>query len=495
MAMVINSNIMSLNSQRNLMKTQNSLATSMERLSSGLRINSAKDDAAGLGITDRMTSQIRGLNQAIRNANDGISLAQTAEGAMQTSTDILQRMRELAVQSANDSNSASDRANLQKEVSQLQQELNRIADTTTFNGKKILDGTFTSQKFQVGSNANETISVSIGSTSAQTMGNQAVTSNTNVGKLTAAVDVSGNNGVAVQNLTIDGKASSGALAVNAGDAASDIASTINGAEGKTGVSATASTSVALGSVANAGTVSFTLSATNAGGTVGSAVAISAAVTTTDLTALATKINDVQGTTGITATLSSDKQSITLENAAGDNINILDAKDTGTAAGATVFAVGGTDITNTDGSTGTATDSIIVGGQVSLSSNTGFVANTDTGTTVLSAASVSSSLNKVSDVDISTQSGSNDALAVIDQALSFISDSRADLGAIQNRFNSTISNLSNISENVSAARSRVQDADFAAETANMTRTQILQQAGVAMLSQANAQPQMVLSLLK
>jgi flagellin len=495
MAMVINTNVMSMTTQRSLSNTQSSLATSMERLSTGLRINSAKDDAAGLGITDRMTSQVRGLNQAIRNAGDAISLSQTAEGAMQEATNILQRMRELSIQSANDTNSAADRANLQKEVSQLQQELNRIADTTTFNGKNLLDGTFTAQKFHVGSNANETISVSVGSTRATAMGNQALTSNTNVGALAAAVDVStGDNGVTGQAITVNGTASSGALTVVDGDAASDIASLINGAEGTTGVSATASTSVSLGSVQDAGLVSFTLSSSNAGGTVGSAVAISATVTTTDLTNLATAINGVSGTTGVTATLSANKASITLENAAGDNINVLDADNAGTASGA-VFSVGAQALTKTDGATGTATDSIIVGGQVSLSATSSYVVTSATDTTIFASTSESSALSKVSDVDIGTQSGANSALDVLDQALRFISDSRADLGAIQNRIEATVANLSTISENVSAARSRVQDADFAMETSNLTRTQILQQAGVAMLTQANAQPQLVLSLLQ
>jgi flagellin len=495
MAMVINTNILSLSSQNALNKTNSGIERAMERLSTGLRINSAKDDAAGLGITDRMTTQVRGLNQAIRNAGDAISLSQTAEGAMSESTNILQRMRELAVQSANDTNSASDRANLQKEIAQLQSELNRIADTTTFNGTKVLDGSFTSAKFHVGANANETIDVSIGSIRSTDMGNQAVSSNTNVGgALTAVANISAGNNVAAQNLVVNGTATSGNLAVSDDDAASDIASLVNGATGTTGVSATASTSVALGSVANAGTLSFTLSSSNSGGTVGTATSISATVTTTDLTNLATAINNVSATTGVSATLSANKQELTLANSNGDNINILDVDNTGTASG-TVMAVGSVNIAKTDGATGTATDSIVVGGELDFSSNQSFVVTTDTGTTVLSGPSVSSTLSKVSDVDIGSQSGANDALSVLDQALSFVSDARASLGAIQNRMESTISNLSNVVENVSAARSRVQDADFAMETAALTRGQILQQAGIAMLAQANAQPQSVLALLQ
>jgi len=494
MAMTVNTNVLSLTTQRALGKTQSSLSTSMERLSTGLRINSAKDDAAGLGITDRMTSQIRGLNQAVRNAGDAISLSQTAEGSMQEATNILQRMRELAIQSANDSNSSADRTNLQKEVSQLQQELNRIADTTTFNGKKILDGSFSAQKFHVGANANETISVTVTSIRATTLGNQGVSANTHVGvALAAAADATGGNGVAAQNLTISGKASSGALGVSLNDAASDIASLVNGASGTTGVTATASNSVAIAGLSAGGTVGLTLSSSNSGGTVGSAITVSAAITTTDYSALADAINAVSASTGVSAVLASNSQSITLENTTGDNINVENFTHSGDAG--ETMTVGGVTLTGPTAGVAAATDSIVVGGTVDFSASSSFVVATDTGTTVMAAASNSSTLSSVADINIGTQSGSNDALSVLDQALRSVSDSRADLGAVQNRLETTISNLSNISENVSAARSRVQDADFAAETSNMTRAQIIQQAGVAMLTQANAQPQLVLSLLQ
>jgi flagellin len=269
-------------------------------------------------------------------------------------------------------------------------------------------------------------------------------------------------------------------------AASDIASLVNGATGTTGVSATASNSVVLDGLSAAGTVGFTLSSTNSGGTVGSAIAVSAAITTSDYTNLADAINQVSASTGVTATLGSNKQSITLANTTGDDINVLNLAHT---TGSATVDVGG--VTITEG----GTDSIVVGGQLNLSSNSSFVVTTDTGTTVLSGASVSSALSSVADISVADQAGSNSALSVLDQALRFVSDTRADLGAIQNRLESTIANLSNISENVAAARSRVQDADFAAETSNLTRAQILQQAGTAMLAQANAAPQVVLSLLQ
>ena len=272
MALTINTNVASLNAQRNLGVSQSNLAKSMQRLSSGLRINSAKDDAAGLAISDRMTAQIRGLNQAARNANDGISLAQTAEGALQETTNILQRMRELAVQSANDTNSTADRTSLQAEVTQLIAEIDRISTDTTFNGKGLLNGDITDAKFQVGANADQTISVTIAK----------------AGSLDLGVDT---------------------------------------------------------------------------------------------------------------------------------------------------------------------------------------------------------------VDISSQTGSNSAITAIDTAIASVDTSRGDLGAVQNRFESTIANLNNVAENLSAARSRILDADIAQETSNMTKSNILQQAGVAILAQANQAPQLALSLLQ
>jgi flagellin len=268
---------------------------------------------------------------------------------------------------------------------------------------------------------------------------------------------------------------------------------VNGASATTGVTATASNSVVMDGLSLAGTVSFTLSSSNSGGTVGSALSISAAITTTDYGNLADAINAVSASTGITATLASNSQSITLENTTGDDINVVNFVHSGDAA--ETIDVGGVTLTGPTGGTPTATDSLVVGGTVSFSSSSSFVVATDTGTTVMAAASNTSALSAVADIDISTQSGSNSALDVLDQALRSVSDARADLGAIQNRLESTIANLSSISENVASARSRVQDADFASETSNLTRMQILQQAGVAMLTQANAQPQLVLSLLQ
>jgi len=501
MVMSVNTNVLSLTTQRALSNTQSSLSTSMERLSTGMRINSAKDDAAGLGIVDRMTSQIRGLNQAVRNANDAISLSQTAEGSMQEATNILQRMRELAIQSANDTNSAADRTNLQKEVSQLQSELNRISETTTFNGKKILDGTFSAAKFQVGSNANETISVTIGNLSATTMGaykaNGTDTQDHIGGALTATADGTGGNNVAADaGFSITGTLGSATLTTALDSTAAKIASQINGVQDSTGVSATASNSVEL-KATSTGNITFTLSSQDETQTaVGSAVTISALVTTsTDLVALRDAINAENASTGISAALNAAGDGIELSNTTGHDIVVANVSNQDAADTASVVTVGGVALADSD-NTGAAgvLDSLVVGGKLELTSSKSFQV-TATGTDIMTANATAGQLNSVSGVDISTQAGSNSALDVLDQALRFVSDSRADLGAIQNRMESTIANLSSISENVSAARSQVQDADFAAETSNMTRTQILQQAGVAMLSQANAQPQLVLSLLK
>ncbi|KFI21968.1 flagellin [Nitrosococcus oceani] len=491
MAQTINTNVASLNAQRNLNSSQSALQTSLERLSSGFRINNAKDDAAGLAITERMTSQIRGLAQATRNANDAISVTQTAEGGLKESSNILQRMRELAVQSANDTNSDADRANLQKEVSQLQKELNRIADSTSFNGKNLLDGSFTGQKFQIGANANESIGFSINSARATTLGEQGGDSITNVGAgLAVATDTTGGNTVAAQNITVNGSTGSKTVALAGNESAKAIADLVNDQSGTTGVTASAQTSVTLDNVAADGTVSFTLQSSG-----GSAAKISAGVTTTDLTNLADAINAQSAETGVTATLSENRNAITLENAKGEDILISDADNTGVAAAAAAFDTGGQSLVKTDGATGTANDSIVVGGQVSFQSDKSFTATSDTGNTVVGAGGVASALSSVAQIDLSTQDGSNSALSVIDKALGSIATQRADLGALQNRFESTISNLQNVSENTSAARSRIRDADFASETAEMTRNQILQQAGTAMLAQANALPQGVLSLLR
>jgi flagellin len=498
MASTINTNVNSLTAQRNLGMSQASLSTSMQRLSSGLRINSAKDDAAGLAISDRFTSQIRGLNQAARNANDGISLAQTAEGALGTISTNLQRIRELAVQSANGSNSTSDRQTIQAEVLQLTQEINRVANTTQFNSQNILDGTVTNSQFQVGANANQTISVAIASAKSTDLGNNRVSSQSGAGLATATLGTAtldftatSPNGFASQTVTIAGNgqtANTGVLA--AGASAKAIAASINGFTSTTGVAATATSTATIAGV-TAGAVSFQLVGSNAAA---SPVTISATVASaSDLSALAQAVNAQSGTTNITATADKSGNLVLTDNA-GNDIKVGNLS--GAAAGLTGATMkGGNATTATFIATGAAGDTIIVGGSVVLDSASGFTASTDTGTTFLTAASIGSTLNAVSGIDVSTTLGSTNALSTVDAALSQISSNRAALGAYQTRFESTINNLQTTSENLSASRSRILDADFAAETANLSRSQILQQAGTAMVAQANQLPQGVLALLR
>ncbi|CAN5707694.1 flagellin [soil metagenome] len=392
MASVINTNISSLTAQRNLTSSQSSLATSMQRLSSGLRINSAKDDAAGLAIADRMTSPIRGMNQAVRNANDGISLAQTAEGALGEVANNLQRIRELSVQSSNATNSASDRTAIQAEVTQLTSEIDRVSKQSDFNGTKLLDGSFSSQIFQVGANAGQTIGVSkIANSTAGALGNVKFAAD-RVGIAAAA---------ATANATLTGLVLNG-VAIN----------TVNYKLGDTAVQVGAAT--------------------------------------------AAGINAQMGETGLRATADATTGAVTLESLKANKDFTVTAGVM--SAGVTAVGLGGT-----------------------------------TATAVTAAATATFSF--LSGVDVTTVKGAQQAMEIVDAALTQVSSSRAELGAVQNRFTSVVTNLQTNSENTSASRSRIQDADFAAETANLSRAQILQQAGTAMVAQANQMPQSVLSLLK
>ena len=388
MALTVNTNIASLNTQRNLNNSSASLNTSLQRLSTGSRINSAKDDAAGLAISERFSTQIRGTDVAIRNANDGISLAQVAEGSLSEIGNNLQRIRELSVQSANATNSASDRKALQAEVTQLVSEIDRVAKQSEFNGTKLLDGSFSSQLFQVGANAGQAIAI---------------------------------------DKTVDAKANAlgGAQFVTGTIAASVVAPDGDG-----------NVSIAAFSLTSAqGTVSFdTLDLTDT-------TAAKAGQ------ALATHLNAKIGETGIYAEA----------NATTGEITLTSIKDSVDSDGA-VVQLSGTDIAVTNNTT----------------------------------APTSQYADKI---DVSTVLGAQQAMEIVDKALGAINSTRADLGAIQNRFTSVVANLQTSSENLSASRSRIRDTDFAKETAELTRTQILQQAGTAMLAQANQVPQNVLSLLR
>jgi flagellin len=504
MAQTINTNIASLNSQRNLNSSQAALGTSLQRLSSGLRINSAKDDAAGLAISERFTSQVRGNNQAARNANDGISLAQTAEGGLSTAGDLLQRIRELAVQSANGSNSASDRKSIQNEVSSLSKELDRVATSTQFNGQNVLDGSLTSTQFQVGANSNQTISVGVQSAKASDIGNNVIRPVDTATSQSQATATANNLVAAAEVLTIS-SGSGTTTTVNAaiGDSAKVVADKVNALSSTSGVTAQAKTTATIKNIgtdatgvaaadgSNDGSLQFDLTSAN-----GKTVTISSSVKGGDLSALAQAINAQTGTTNVTASIKVDQatgaKELQLDNNAGDDIKIQPA---GTSTGFTNAKIRGADLPAGPGADVDMTSAdITVGGRVEFSSDSGF-SIASTGTAITGASDVGSELDSVSDLDVSTVDGSNKALLTIDAALNSINSNRAALGAIQNRFASTISNLQTTTENLSASRSRIQDTDFAAETASLTRGQILQQAGTAILAQANSLPNGVLSLLR
>ncbi len=489
MAISVNTNVSSLNAQRNLTKSGEGLSTAMQRLSSGMRINSAKDDAAGLQISNRLTSQVNGLGVAQRNANDGISMAQTAEGAMQESTSILQRMRDLALQSANGSNSASDREALQKEVAALQTELTRIAETTSFGDTKLLDGTFGTKSFQVGANANETISVGLSSIKASAIGtNKMDLASTTIAGLgqggsTGAADVTGGNNVAASTYSVVGKSGAAVtVTTTADEEASSIAAKFNANSDETGVSADARTQVELSALGATANISFELN----GSTISSAA---------NFSDLSNAINEKSGQTGVAAAIN-DAGNLVLTDETGADIDIKDFKESG--ATGTIVAKG----MAYDGTAGaaatlgalTTTDSESFAGAIRLTSTQSYSVTAADASLAATTTATGSALDAVGTVDLGTQTGAQNALAVIDGALANIDSQRASLGAVQNRFSHTISNLSNIQENVSASRSRIQDTDFAVETAAMTKNQILQQAGTSILAQANQLPQAALSLI-
>jgi len=609
MPQVINTNVASLTAQRNLTTSQGQLATALQRLSSGLRINSAKDDAAGLAISERFTTQIRGLNQAVRNANDGISLSQTAEGALAETGNALQRIRELAIQSANSTNSASDRVALNAESAQLLAEVQRIAQSTQFNGQNILDGSFASAQFQVGANANQTISFGIAGSTTNLLGAfqatgsavsssafdgagftingvevgvsaatsaAGVTADSAAAKSTAINSKSSLTGVTATAVsTVSGSApiaraslASGSLAINgisvgaiAGDVSAvtqgrNAATAFNALTNQTGVSAVADASTgALTLTASDGrNIALTSTAASAAGAqaiqnaTGLDVSAGANASGNEASTLTFAVGASNGGAGVTTAngggdtitigertyqftidgvVSAGNVAVTLAAAAAETVAIANLKTAVNAeytAGRTSVQAGattGTTLVVTSDKLGTGTlgiaETATVAGAIAPGAAAGGTAaadgngNTTRGALTLSSAasftlggadlafggvaSASPSLTRLDTVNISTVAGANSAIAVLDGALSQVTSIRADLGAVQNRFSSTVANLQATSENLSAARSRILDADFASETALLTRAQILQQAGTAILAQANAVPQNVLSLLR
>ena len=466
----INTNIASITAQRNSNKSQNDLSTAINRLSSGLRINSAKDDAAGLAISERFTSQIRGTNQAARNANDGISLAQTAEGALGTIGNNLQRIRELAVQSANATNSSSDRAALQQEVSQLASEVDRVSLQTQFNGTNLLDGSFSAQQFQVGANAGQTIAVAgISSARTSALGQYQGYTLTN-----QSIGVASNT-LAAQTLTVGG------VATSLGSIANDARSIANAvkASGLAGFNVSANaTAVAAGAQALTATASGTAIVTVNGLAINVNNAVGNATTNRANTVAA--LNAQSSVTGVVA--SDTGTGVSLAAADGRNVTVSFAAGTATASTIADFGLAPA------ATTGATLN-------VSYTAPAGVTGNIVFGGAFANTTAVAATGTSVAAIDISTVAGANAALGSIDAALGSVNSNRATLGAIQNRFSSTIESLQIGSENLTASRSRIQDADFAAETANLSRAQVLQQAGTAIIAQANQLPQGVLSLLR
>ena len=494
---VINTNIPSLNSQRHLTQTSASLSTALQRLSSGLRINSAKDDAAGLAISERMTGQIRGQDQARRNANDGVSLAQTAEGALNQMSTILQRVRELSVQSVNASNTASDRQALNAEVNQLVAELDRFATTTQFNGMNLFDGTFGSAVYQVGANANQTISATTNNFRTTNYGTQQIGNNAFSASAVTGTTIGGTTGSTVStsgNIIINGAGGSATISAAVTDSAKSLAAAIN-ANDYTGIKATATTNATLTFNTNSSSA-YVLNVTGSNNSnVQISFNVSATQTAAGLSAAVQAFNDQSSKTGITAKVNSGATGIELTAADGSTISLASAGTSG------AFSVAGT---AASGATISGTDAVSIGGQITLDSDKAYnVASSGAALTsgtfgandMIANSAIIASLQAVTLLDISTATTATAAIRITDSAIQAINNQRAAFGALQSRFENTIANLQTSSENLSAARSRIRDADFAAETASLTRAQILQQAGTAMLAQANQIPQGVLSLLK
>ncbi len=582
MSLVINTNVASINSQRQLMNSGNALDRSTERLASGQRINSAKDDAAGLAISNRMTSQVRGLNQAVRNANDGVSLVQTAEGALQEVTNILQRMRELSIQSANGIYSDADRNTLNAEVQQLKLELNRIAETTSFNGQPLLDGSLGNTTLQVGSEANQTIDINIASFSTSSLGgssgdivgeattaglasltalaggDELIVNGTAISDLSPATTL--NEALAIINSDLDGKGAEAASLVQItsdntgsgilrpgtdtltltkvdGDGNSQvyvltgtnsmkelvakineetgIEATLN-ESGKLVLTAAGATSITvadnttnnaatgLDDVTNGGLTNFSLvfndtSVEKRGVTIETGAGIAAG----EMAALGIDAQDSDGNL-----VSSSITAVTADGTLAEGDLIINGIEIGAINGGA--AVGDTTteairvINEASSQTGvvaflSGTDQIALrsasGGEISIKYGATAAAADVLAFTGLQERNATEGVGSVASIDISTADGAQRAIAIIDKGIDQVSATRADLGAVNNRLDFTVSNLSNVSEKTSAARSRIVDADFAAETADLSRAQVLQQAATAMLAQSNARPEQVLQLLQ
>ena len=494
MPQIINTNISSLIVQRSLNQSQQAIDVSLERLSTGLRINSARDDAAGLAQVSAFTSQIRGLNQAVRNANDATSLAQVAEGGLQQSAEILQRIQELALQSANGNNSSSERYALQQEVAQLKEELDSIARATTFGGRRLLDGSFGVESFQVGVEVQQSVRLALAAADTAALGGNTLDfDGTAVGEVQISSGGFPIGGLPADTYTIQGPLGEASVTHAGSLSAADLAERLHFRRDETGVSADARTVATFGELSDVGLLTFDFGTSSAG-----LQSVSVNVSSvTDLSDVAAAINQHFGDTGISATTSDGVVKLISE--AGDdiiftNFNIVGA--TGEQARVRSRNYDDTGATATASNLATLTESnhsTRVVGHLRLSADGAFFV--DSGIDALITSTHASSVSPVASIDISTQSGAQAAVAVADAAIRQVDRQRAVIGAFQSRLESTIASLQGLSENITVARSRVQDTDFAAETAELTRNQILQQAGIAILVQANALPQQILRLLQ
>ena len=497
---VVGTNLGAIVARDNMAKFNAEMDQAIERLSSGSRINSARDDAAGMAIVSKMTAQVNGLSGAIKNSVDAQKLIDTTEGAHLEVTNILQRLRELAVQSSNDTNDALDRTFIKSESTALIAEIDRITQQTTWNGFNVMNGDFSTKQFQVGSNANEDITVSVATTASASIGNYKADGVTAV--YTGAADT-----IAAHTLTVSGFVGSADATVAANGSAEDAAAAINALTASTGVTAEAKTTAKFGTMSATGTVTFNIGSATAD----KEAAISVAVTdVSDLRGIKDAINAVAGTTGITAEMSSGTNaSMVLTHQQGADIMISDflVGDAATTMklagfdtdGTVTTSSGGTEVTLQSTAGTDAFDDAVVNGHLQLNSHKTFTVTSSNTTTEQgffdTTATSTSSLSAISAIDLGTAANAETAITAIDGALNGINAARSDLGAVSNRLDATISNLTNIVANTEASISNIQDADFALETSNMTKAQILNQAATSMLAQANASKQSILSLLQ
>ena len=481
MSTSINTNISALSAQSSLRKTGLSQATAMERLSTGVRINSAKDDAAGLAISTRMTANVRGIAAAIRNANDGISLTQTAEGSLSAIGDNLQRIRELAVQASNTGNSSSDRSAMNSEATQLIAEIDRVASNSAFNGIKLLDGSFQNQDLQIGAgnDSNDRITVSIGNAKASSLGvgggSSYLTKNTTAYQVTSSALASGGitiNGFSVGDTSADGVS----LSADSANSAIAKANAINAISGTTGVTASVVNTEKTFTATSAGNAfTFTVNGVTISGT------SDIASTKTAASTISAAINAVSAQTGVTAAIDGDAGNYKLTAIDGRNIVIGGALSSSSGAATVTF--------------GTTFGKINLASNSSAGVTLGGTQITSIGATAGALTMTTTAGAGVSTLDLSTAAGAKASLNVLDKAINQITDSRASMGAYQNRLTAAISNLETTSTNLAASRSRILDTDYAKETTNLAKSQIITQAATAMLAQANQSAQSVLALLK